>query len=95
MNWEQTGVLATDRESAVEVDRLLQLASRDDLAECLRLMAVALAITNDSRPEAEAPRAATVAELDSLIEDNYPRAMLTLAAFLRGVLEDGGAMPLH
>jgi len=95
MDRERTGVPATDRTSALEVDRLLSLASREDLGECLRLMAVALAITNESRPAEVTPRAATVAELDGLIEDNYPRAMLTLAAFLRGVLEDGGTMPLH
>lgn len=95
MNWEQTGVTAKDPASAQEVDRLLSLASREDLAECLRLMAVALAITSDSRPAGEAQGTATLAQLDELIEDNFPRAMLTLAAFLRGVLEDGGTMPLH
>jgi hypothetical protein len=95
MDWEQTGLTANDPAAAQEVERLLSLASREDLGECLRLMAVALAITSDSRPANVTPRAPTTVELDDLIEDNYPRAMLTLAAFLRGVLEDGGAIPLH
>ncbi len=97
MGRESAGAATEARASAVEVDRLLALASREDLAECLRLMAVALAITADEH-EALAPppvRAATAAELDVLIEGNYPRAMLTLAAFLRGVLEDTGAAALH
>lgn len=96
MDWERTGVRASGRASALEVDRLLGVASREELSECLRLMAVALAITNEGQPRESAPtRAATPAELDGLIESNYPRAMLTLAAFLRGVLEDGGSTPLH
>jgi hypothetical protein len=48
MDWEQTGLTANDPASVQDVERLLSLASRDDLAECLR-----------------------------------------------GVVEDGGAMPLH
>jgi hypothetical protein len=96
MDLKQTGVSATDRASALEVDRLLGVASREDLAECLRLLAVALAITRDGRPSEAAPTQATSPEeLNVLIEEHYPHAMLTLAAFLRGVLEDGGTMPLH
>lgn len=96
MTNETAGALRAGRAQAQEVDRLLALASREDLAECLRLMAVALSITAEERTGARAPtRAATPAELDLLIEDNYPRAMLTLAAFLRGVLEDTGTAALH
>jgi hypothetical protein len=93
---EWAGAAPAGRAQAQEVDRLLALASREDLAECLRLMAVALSITAEERAAGKAPtRAATAAELDLLIEDNYPRAMLTLAAFLRGVLEDTGAAAPH
>jgi hypothetical protein len=96
MESERTDAAPTQRASAQEVDRLLALASRNDLAECLRLMAVALAITAEERDAAgPASRAATHAELDALIEGHYPRAMLTLAAFLRGVLEDTGAAAVH
>jgi hypothetical protein len=97
MELEQTGAAPEARASALEVDRLLTLASREELAECLRLLAVALAITAEEK-EAIAPppsRAATTAELDAIIEGHYPRAMLTLASFLRGVLEDTGTAALH
>lgn len=91
MKSESAGAAPAGRASAQEVDQLLALASRNDLAECLRLMAVALAITAEEREVAGPPsRPATSAELDALIEGHYPRAMLTLAAFLRGVLEDAG-----
>ena len=97
MEAESAGAVPESRASALEVDRLLALASREDLAECLRLMAMALAITAEDQAALAPPptRAATVAELDALIEGHYPRAMLTLAAFLRGVLEDTGATALH
>jgi hypothetical protein len=81
----------TTPETCAEAEALINVASKDDLANCAKVLALALTLSQSG--DDPGPRAGFTAP--DLIEAHFPAAMETLATVLREVREEAASPTLH